>query len=393
MNLLIKSIIMILIICIIYYYHKNKNKIHRRRMVNKDKNYLRQINDKPRNIDDLIKLSYMYHNGINDYIDTEGNKVYGIKPDFNKASYYYKILVENGYEKYNLQLGSIYQYGYTGFYDIIDKNIARKYYIRALNSVDQEIRTEAIEKIRILNIEENLHPCKDIIVSNPIQVQVRNSVIHKPRIQIPIPILVDNQNVHNSTIVNSIKNSIDKLKDNTLTDIEQILYELREEINKSSISKIKRINAIKTLDTMERINGDISSIGMTELEVLQLVYSRINNNTDYILKKNLKENLINELSEAVEHDKVVCVQGRSSRVLDTLNGIDNDVRIIDSSILKQEMNYKGMIIYNDLSTKYDGDILSNKFKEVILNNFRKEYVAKGLITDQKLESEIDSWNL
>ena len=89
--------------------------------------------------------------------------------------------------------------------------------------------------------------------------------------------------------------------------------------------KDKKERAICALDEIERKNQLIGSAGITEVELMGLVWNRIHHEDNKDRTRVLHENLLDELSDAIEHGKPVCAQGRFNRVLDTLNGVDEVV--------------------------------------------------------------------
>jgi hypothetical protein len=71
----------------------------------------------------------------------------------------------------------------------------------------------------------------------------------------------------------------------------------------------------------------------TQLNALQLIWTRIKQKPEN-QQNILKQNLFNELSEMVEFDDVVCATGRYDRIIDTLNIVDDEVKIIPKKAIK-----------------------------------------------------------
>ena len=64
---------------------------------------------------------------------------------------------------------------------------------------------------------------------------------------------------------------------------------------------------------------------MTETEALQLVWNKINNQTDTNKKSNMIEILAKQLDSGIENGHVVCSSGKISRIIGTLDGIDDEM--------------------------------------------------------------------
>ncbi len=220
----------------------------------------------------------------------------------------------------------------------------------------------------------------------------------------------DPQNVHDTTVVQSSKNSLNNLEKSTLITIpiHQTLIDIRKKINNIKDPK-KRNDATKTLDTIEQTNSHISSINKNELDVVNIIWNRINSNV-HNNKEDLKDNLINELASAVEDNNVVCSQGRYNRVIDSINHIDPDVNIQPRWSLNQTMMNKASKIRNDMEKNTNNEtkeaLKSNNpteeqtkltekfdldFKLKLIEDFEKEYVDTKLISKEHLKSQINSW--
>jgi hypothetical protein len=64
---------------------------------------------------------------------------------------------------------------------------------------------------------------------------------------------------------------------------------------------------------------------VTETEALQLVWNKINNQTDTNTKSNMIEILAKQLDSGIENGHVVCSSGKISRIISTLDGIDDEM--------------------------------------------------------------------
>lgn len=217
----------------------------------------------------------------------------------------------------------------------------------------------------------------------------------------------DLQNVHDSTVLSTIKQSIGKLTENTHISraLPQSLHEVRQMLNGLTKSD-KKDDALKALDSIERSDTALSFIDLKEVDALNLVWNRIHDPKNKDKQQVLKDNLINELAECIEHDKPVCSTGKFTRMIDTLNIVDKDVTIKPTHLINQEMMDKSAKIRNDMMNglsdyerKQVESLESNaiqenfysKLKDTIRSELRKDYVDTGVMTEQKFGGELSKW--
>jgi hypothetical protein len=171
----------------------------------------------------------------------------------------------------------------------------------------------------------------------------------------------DPQNVHETNVVHELKQLYEKIQNKNAVE-EQILGTAMADIRdvRASIDRLtdhgKKQNALKALDMMLKQNF-VSSLDTNETEVLSNVWKRIHSADNTEQRENLRDSLVNSLSECVEKDyngngQLVCTTGRVSRVLNSLTLIDNDPNInkpvMTSEILRNEVFGK---TYNILQTE------------------------------------------
>ena len=161
----------------------------------------------------------------------------------------------------------------------------------------------------------------------------------------------DPQNTHDHGVVNTVKESIKRLRTSTEIGINvpNSLTEIRGLINSSELdfSPQQREDASATLDRIETSQGVLSGTDETEVGVLNLVWNRIHNNLNQNHQSELRRNLIMELAEGVENGNVVCSRGRFNRIVDSLNKIDPEVEIKPKWVMQQEMLSKAAKIRKD----------------------------------------------
>lgn len=260
----------------------------------------------------------------------------------------------------------------------------------------------------ILNYDLNLAPVntrKDKKVKDNKLKGSTNKLIQKYA-----PYKPDANSVHDSAVVNSVKKSVDNLKKTTVNSNDPAINKIRDYIltggDPKELTDNTRQKALKSLDIILKTNSNISSLGMRETEVLNMVFNRINQSTDKELRENLKETLVKELADSVRPPATVCAVGRVSRLVDTLNVMDPNVQIKDSSTIRREMLNKASSIqqrlYNNLTpeTKKDVDSLKenpqvseyeNRVKQEITDVLRNDYVKSGIMKEDKFRLELDKW--
>ena len=143
---------------------------------------------------------------------------------------------------------------------------------------------------------------------------------------------------------------------------------------------------------------------MKEVDLLHLLWNRIvNNHKD---KPDLKDNVYDQLADSVEHDNVVCSTGRFTRLLDSLNVVDDNVHIKSRALINRELMDKSSMIraemrgkctpseQKDLDSPNDTPF-SFEFTERMKNRIRKDfymdYVKTNVLTQDELDTELNVW--
>jgi len=201
----------------------------------------------------------------------------------------------------------------------------------------------------------------------------------------------DTQSAHDSLVVKTLKQSIQNLK--RAVKIEQQpmrSLDILKNIIQRRAHSAKNANALKVLESVSTYGEELTSLGITELEALNLVWHRIDGDEDKI------NNLIDELASGVEHDKVVCTMGRLSRIVNSLNGVDKIVFITHTNTIRKEIMDAAPILRKTLLSTYsasdrkaiDGIAdhpiqaeFDEKFKSALSDKIRKDYLHKNLITE------------
>ncbi len=193
-------------------------------------------------------------------------------------------------------------------------------------------------------------------------------------------IISDSQNVHSHSALETAKKSIDKLN-NVTKDIELDDKDIIDKVcnNIDRYDKFSRnrkdiiINMVKNFDDVV-----LPSVNNSELGVLRLVYIRAENNPDTM------EILIKNLNDCRVGNNRVCKTGVIQRILSTLDGIDDDVKILPEWALKQELLNKASI----LNIEYE-NLDDKERRENVKNKLIAEYI--NVISVEELNKEIDKW--
>lgn len=377
----------------------------------------------------LIDLGHLYYEGLPDKYDTKGNKVKGISPNVRKAKNAYYKAYKQGLKSGLLFLANLYYFEFTLHNNFDDREKAIEYYNQLLTDIEvsPEIRANATAMLMEIN-KVGMNPFADyyrmdvggignyfqaprraelpqLNRAEPLGNQRTNALVYQEA-----RIRNDSHNAHDHGIVNSIKNAIRILRGKTHLNksIPESLHEIRMYISENTQGDRQR-DAIRVLDRIESNTDEYGGLGISEPEALSLVWNRIHmfGNDQHI---NLKSNLINELSEAVEHGNVVCSTGRFNRIVDSLNGIDPDVVIKPKWVLNQEMLSKAAKIreetlasaskhqvdaVNELKPTPEQEQLASSFDETlkknILSQLQQEYVGTGALEQKIFDSEVNKW--
>ena len=408
------------------------------------------------------RLASFYHNGVSDkYI--KGKLVRGVEPNPKKAIEVYKIIGgQLGDLSVLLDWASIHHYGIPGFEELEDHKKAREIYLHLYYKTDDEYqKQQAKDKLEEMGVvmescsvssnskkkkkrtkkpyfpqslikkqptqQTNTQPVitlANLGNNNPNRVRTTGidtigttgfRATEEKEVETPqfIEIKDDKHNVHDSVLVKTVSKAIDTLKKNTQIKFDKTtsIRDIRTFIiNTPSISPDRRENAIRVLDRIEMNNDLLTSANTTEVDVLHLVWNRIHNDVNKDNEQALKENLVDELSEAVEHGNIVCTTGRVNRIIDSINTIDPEISIKPKWALQKEMVEKAGKILQDflekLSEEDRGDfesleptpeqerkneVLSGRIKEEIRKEFRETYVNGGILTDETLNAELNQW--
>ena len=222
--------------------------------------------------------------------------------------------------------------------------------------------------------------------------------------------LEDRHNVHNTTLKRNAQQVINSLKvsDQKKYTIDTALIEIRKMIEFNLDPDLDKLDrALFVLDKIEEMDSTYQCVNLKELEILRLVWERINHPINQKQVIQLKQNLIDQLADCgYGSNSIHCCEGRIMRLLQTLEQCDVE-NIVDLRPLwayKEEISnkithYKDKLlkktpeIYQELEKKLDltpEDInLIKKFNRCLIRNldqrFEIDYVSKKLLTKDELD--------
>jgi hypothetical protein len=420
------------------YVEYSKNHMMRRNANEINDIYKTMINEK--NMGDISELStdqmiqhhlemYMlYHDGIEDKYDRNGQKIKGVHPNPTQALYHIQKAIDLGYTKGHILVGKLYQFGIHNF--PIDLEKAKECYKHIVDN-QLEYADNAVYNLQLIANQESSKKDNYIMkwLNIPIghRIVTPKHVIEEEKIKndsikivreehsddpdqpqervLKNDIVTDTQNVHDHTLIKTVNESILKLKKGTelTVPMEDTLKDLRTHIE-SKTTNDKKTDALKTLDTIERNHQELIAFKMKEVDLLHLLWNRIvNNHKD---KPDLKDNVYDQLADSVEHDNVVCSTGRFTRLLDSLNVVDDNVHIKSRALINRELMDKSSMIraemrekctpseQKDLDSPNDTPF-SFEFTERMKNRIRKDfymdYVKTNVLTQDELDTELNVW--
>ena len=178
----------------------------------------------------------------------------------------------------------------------------------------------------------------------------------------------------------------------------------------ADISDDKRASANLALESIERNDQLNHAAGITETELLKLVWNRLHHGDNYENREALRENLVDELSACVENGGTVCSTGRFTHILGTLNGVDDVVDIRPGWALSKELVERAGVLYKDRigaladedraaveaqdpsrEQQTRNDEIMDTVRKDLRDDFKRAYVDAGIMTQEGLDVELNKW--
>jgi hypothetical protein len=401
------------------------------------------------------QLATLYHSGVPE----------AVPPNAQEAIYFYREAIKQGYHDAVLPLASIYHWGLTGYEG--NREVAKHLYgvvLKTGTDYEKGIAKDRLRQMReetgqtvgsgMLEDESNVtgnfttstfganpyaenfmdldkspftigkdETTKDIdekyvddLIQNKLGINARQ---RRPKEKHnAAKTFKDPQNARDHMVVNSAKQSLERLRANTHIqyDIPTTFKMIHEYIlKKSDASQKKRETAAHVLREMSKGIANLGYDQSKEIEALHLVWNRIHSQAyaqDAEKRKSLTENLVNELAESVEFGELVCPTGRLNRIIDSLNHQDPLVNIQPKWAVQQMMVMKAGEIQKKLLEKSQPEVRDamasknpsarqrqlqeefiQKVKSSIDRDLTRTYVDTGIMSKELLKTELDSWIL
>lgn len=404
--------------------------------------------DEQGNIEATIYLARLYHSGLR-----------GQEPDAQRALKYYRKAVFQGVYYCLLNIGDIYNYGLGEIAPNPPK--ARRYYTQLIqlcergnSELDAFYLNEARERLATIEaafapggffydtgfaareqadteqreqrdlgteigigIAQILERARERNHNRRFQRQHVRAIRRRDhrlenRTALDNPAVVhnDSQNVHDNILNKTILNSINELKRDTSLRIsaQDAVRQLRQIAAQSGSNSKKRENAQRTLNSLS--TTPVGQSQMSQLDLLRLVWNRIQGYKNPEKKRVATENLIDELAESSEHGITVCATGVFNRIIDSLNKVDSKVEIRPKWSLNREMMESASRMRQQMTEDADTatqaalsemnpteqqaqmiEDFDTNLKANLRQKFRNDYVQSGLLTEDALEKEISNW--
>lgn len=419
------------------------------------------------------KLAKLYNTGVPEYYDSSTEeKVNGIPPDTEKAVMFYQQAISSGFHSAILELASIFHWGNVGFQP--NREYAKHLYGVVLKMGNDYEQGLARDRLRQMHEEEGKvsgptlldgagnsfagnnftttpfteefcgvstgdnapgkigkdELTKDIdehyvdeVILNDLRIQgtrkddtdgnVRNGKSRTGKVLSSIP--NDLHNARDHIVVNTVRQSLEKLRasthiqDDEHTTIKQLHQYIVKDCDLPEVKRKEALHVLKQI-TATATPGDAQN-HQDELEALKLVYNRINSRfREKKEKEKLLDNLVSELSECIEYGKLICSQGIVDRIVDTLNFIDEAVKIKPKWALTREMLARAATIRKNMLKETKSEVkdalqaekpvarqrmlareFRDKLKREIERDFTTTYVDGGVMTKDLLKTEMSKW--
>ena len=206
----------------------------------------------------------------------------------------------------------------------------------------------------------------------------------------------DFENVHDSVVNKTINTSIKNLEETTTqnNNLDEINKYLLENLKNSNLSIDDKEKVKKTINYIKQ-NSNSKIVDRKLEDNLILIGNRIKNNELIEQGKDMRENLYQELKDCVRTDgNMYCYTGISNRIINSLHGIDDAVKITPKWALREELMRKCSKIREDLekNKSQDDEDFTEKLKENIRTELKKEYVEDNkILKEDDLNKEIKDW--
>lgn len=153
----------------------------------------------------------------------------------------------------------------------------------------------------------------------------------------------DPQNVHDSAVSKAMKESYDKIKEGAARSTPAaVKAEIMEFINKNKAeNNNKAIRCLEKIYNNPALNTNLSG---TDMDVLAAVWERSKDKKNEKNKTNIQEAIVSALADmnpstqGITDDSMVCVTGRTGRLLESLTLLDHDKSMSKAATVEMYRN-------------------------------------------------------
>lgn len=248
-----------------------------------------------------------------------------------------------------------------------------------------------------------------LIYHQPVIVPMEQHIIRIP-VEDNVDLVVeDNHNVHNRCLKRIASQSIQELikSDRHIYTIDTMYTSIQYMIEFSIDTDLNKLDdASESLRLIKQINAYYNSAEIGEMELIRLVWERVNHPDNSQVVEQLRSNIIAQLADCKNgYSGVHCCEGRIMRILQTLEKCDSK-GIIDlkpmwaykEEICSKIIQYRRKLLnnvpnqYAELDKKveltYEDTKLLNQFNQCLVRNLNKrfeiDYISTGLLTPNEL---------
>ncbi len=284
-----------------------------------------------------------------------------------------KVIVDNSDIKYYLEQNQNIQT------PLVSDN---SFTISGLNNLN-EIQMHDINGINILDDIQNYDLVDEIYVDFPRNTIVENyernviqNLINRP----------DSQNVHDRVVQNTIKHKFKLINEKVPSESKNEKDIISEIIKYSKQDPTKYAKIPDILNQISSRSASVQNINSNEMEVLEKTW---------ISSKELqKDQILNELLDCIEKDRLVCPTGVVSRIInsDVVLNPEKASKTIEN--LREEMMNTAAKVRSDLEeqsefkNKTDNE-QSEFFKENLIKKYEENY--KDIIDMDIVKGEYEKW--
>lgn len=291
----------------------------------------------------------------------------------------YRQAARDGYVQAYLPMAMLIEHGLPDGPEPLapNENDAQEFYMQAALWGDARERALATERVGPLivarvRIQEAARPPpprpRRVAQLEPVNVETDGRVTARAP--------SDSQNVHDSVLVRHLRESVARLPVPTEGNL-QTLHEVRDFLTGRGAK-----GGVTTLDEMEKNTIPLTSLNLTESDVLARVWQATKVDGDEEQTSLRQDMLLQRMEESAQEGS--CASGRVARVVDALSVFDQRVALKPSWAIRRELLDKAAV----LAAEHKGpEPLVDKLRRV----FTEEYVQKGLIAAAVLKAELDEW--